>query len=263
MKMRRSRVVDKMKQGKPVICFKTNLSDARATELAALFKFDCIWTDMEHTANDWSVIEKQIWAAKSQDVDVMVRVARGSYSDYIRPFELDASGIMIPHVMNKKDAESIVKMIRYMPLGRRPIDAGNADSCYFNTDFAEYIKFSNENRFVIVQIEDPEALEAADEIASVQGVDMIFFGPGDLSHAIGIPGQWDHPLLKEARIRVAGAAAKHKKYAGTVGTAENLADLLKLGYGFINIGADIIGISKYCRDISDKLAGICPLEEDR
>ena len=100
MKMRPSRVLDKLRAGQVVSCFKLNLACARASEIAAMFGFDCIWTDMEHTCNDWSVIEQHIWAAKAHNTDVVVRVSRGGYGELPKALELDASGVMVPHVMN-------------------------------------------------------------------------------------------------------------------------------------------------------------------
>ncbi|MBI2438772.1 MAG: aldolase, partial [Lentisphaerae bacterium] len=93
--MRKSKVLAKLRSGKVVCSFKTNLDSARATEIAAMAGFECIWTCLEHGPNDLSLIERQINAAKAWDVDVMVRVARGSYSDYIHPLELDAAGLMV------------------------------------------------------------------------------------------------------------------------------------------------------------------------
>ncbi len=88
--MRRSRVLEKIRSGGTASCFKINLADPRAIEIAATSGFDCIWTDMEHVPNDYSVIENQIRAAKMWDVDTLVRVSKGGYSDYIRPLEMDA-----------------------------------------------------------------------------------------------------------------------------------------------------------------------------
>jgi len=247
--MRPSRVLTKLRAGGMVSCYKLNLDSARAAELAALAGFDCIWTCMEHTANDYELIERQIWAAKGYDVDVVVRVARGSYSDYIRPLELDAAGIMVPHIMSAKDARNVVRMTRFHPIGRRPVDGGNADGQYCGIDFCEYLKQANEQRFVIVQIEDPEPLEELDEIAAVKGIDMLFFGPGDFSHSIGAPGEWNHPRIADTRRRVAEVARKHGKFAGTVGSPDNLNDLIALGYQFINFWADVLAIATNCRDI--------------
>ena len=249
MSMRPSRVLRQLRAGKTVSCFKVNLADARATEIAAMAGFDCIWTDMEHVANDWSVIEQQIWAAKSQDVDVIVRVARGSYSDHVKPFELDAAGIMVPHVMSLADAKNVVRMTRFHPVGRRPVDGGNADGAYCNIEFMDYLRQANEQRFVCLQIEDPEVLDDLEAIASLDGVDMLFFGPGDFSQGIGTPGMWDNPKIEEARRRIGQVCVAKNKVAGTVGSPANLEALMTMGYRFISIGADVVGLSQYCRNL--------------
>ncbi|MDO9542160.1 MAG: aldolase/citrate lyase family protein [Kiritimatiellia bacterium] len=247
--MRPSRVLAKLRAGEIVSCYKLNLDSARAAEIVALAGFDCLWTCMEHTPNDYELIERQIWAAKCYDVDVVVRVPRGSYSDYIRPLELDAAGIMVPHIMSAEDARNVVRMTRFNPIGRRPVDGGNADGQYCNIDFCDYLKQANEQRFVIVQIEDPEPLAELDAIAQIKGIDMLFFGPGDFSHSIGAPGEWNHPRVVDTRRRVAEVARKHGKFAGTLGNTDNLKDLIALGYQFINLGADVLAIAANCRTI--------------
>ena len=258
--MRPSRVLAKLRAGEVASCFKLNLADARAAEIAAMAGFDCLWLDMEHVGNDLSVIEKSVWAAKSRDTDVMVRVARGGYSDYIRPLELDATGIMVPHIMSLADAKKVAHMTRFHPVGRRPVDGGNADGGYCNVDFLEYLKDANEQRFVVVQIEDPEPLAELEAIAAVPGIDMLFFGPGDFSQGIGAPGVWDDPRLLDARRRVAEAAIKHGKFAGTVGSTANMDELVALGYRFISIGADVIALSQYCKGIMAEITKKTSLE---
>jgi len=250
MEMRPSRVLEKLRQGKVVSCFKTNLTCSRVAEIAGMSNFDCFWTEMEHTANDWSVIEKQILASKAYDMDVMVRVAKGSYSDYIRPLELDAAGIMVPHIMSLAEAKNVVRMTRFHPVGRRPIDSGNADGSYCNIAFQDYIRQANQKRFVAIQIEDPEPLPELEAIASLEGIDIIFFGPGDFSHSIGAPGVWDHPKIIQTRKEVAKVALACGKFAGTPGSPENLDELIAMGYRFIPMGADVLGLSNYCKSIA-------------
>lgn len=250
--MRPSRVLAKLRGGEVVSCFKLNFSDARAVEIAALAGFDCLWLDMEHVGNDLSTIEKGVWAAKSQNTDMLVRVARGSYSDYIRPLEVDASGIMVPHIMGLEDAKAVVRMTRFHPIGRRPVDGGNADAAYTTVNFTDYLQEANDQRFVIVQIEDPEPMAELDAIAALPGIDMLFFGPGDFSHGIGAPGVWDDPRLLDARRRVAEAAVKYGKFAGTVASPANMDALIEMGYRFLSIGADVIGLTKYCSSIASE-----------
>lgn len=249
MQMRPSRVLKKLRAGEIVTSIKLNLADPRVAEIAAMCGFDCVWLDMEHVPNDWSAIENQIRAAKIYDVDTMVRVSRGSYSDYIKPLELDAAGIMVPHIMSLDDAKSVVKQTRFHPIGRRAADGGNADGAYTMIDHKEYIKTANKERFVVVQIEDPEPLDDLEAIAQLEGIDIIFFGPGDFSHGIGAPGQWDHPKIIETRKLIAQVARDHGKVAGTVGNPDNLQELVDMGYNFVNIGADVIGLTNYFKSL--------------
>ncbi len=251
MNMRRSKTLEMLRAGKQVFSAKLNTSDPRVVEIAAMLDIPCLWVDMEHTANDYAVTEKQIMAAKMYDADVLVRVPRGSYSDYIRPLELDASGLMVPHVMSVEDAEKVVYMTRFHPLGRRPVDGGNADAKYCMVDQVTYNKQANDQRFIILQIEDPEAMEQIEDIAKVPGYDMLFFGPGDFSHSIGHSGEFNHPDVVAGFEKVANAAKKYGKFAGTVGGLANAAERAAMGYQFLNIGADVVGLTQYFKGISD------------
>jgi 4-hydroxy-2-oxoheptanedioate aldolase len=257
--MRPSRVLRKLRAGEVASCFKLNLADPRVAELAAMAGFDSLWVCQEHVPTDWSVMENQIRAAKNFDVDTIVRVARGSYSDYIRPFEADAAGIMVPHLMGLEDAKNVVRMTKFHPIGRRPVDGGNSDGAYCNIEFKEYLRQANEQRFVCVQIEDPEPLDQLDEIAALEGIDMLFFGPADFSHGIGAPGQWDHPLIAETRKRIAAVAAAHGKLAGTVTSPETIEEYVAMGYRYLCMGADVLGLNRYCEEMASafrKVGGV-------
>ncbi|MBW7892577.1 MAG: aldolase, partial [Chitinophagaceae bacterium] len=135
--MRRSRVLQSLRNGNNVTSIKINLADPRATEIAALAGFDCIWVDQEHVSQDWSALEASIWATKARDKDILVRVPRGAYNNYVKPLELDATGIMVPHIMSLADAKQIVHHTRFHPVGRRAIDGGNADGAYTGLDFEQ------------------------------------------------------------------------------------------------------------------------------
>jgi 4-hydroxy-2-oxoheptanedioate aldolase len=240
-----SRVLEKLRGGQVASCVKINLSDARVAEIAARAGFDAVWLDMEHVPNSLQAIEHSVRAIRRWGCDPLVRVKRGSYSDLVHPLEMDAAGIMVPHVMSLTDAKDIVRQTRFHPIGRRPLDGGNADGGYTQVPLETYLRQSNEQRFVIVQIEDPEPLADLDAIAALPGIDMIFFGPGDFSQGIGAPGVWDHPELVRARQAVARAARTHHKFAGTVGSSANLQSLIDEGYQFISVGADVVGLSQY------------------
>jgi 4-hydroxy-2-oxoheptanedioate aldolase len=245
MRMRRSRVLEKLRAGKVAGSVKLNLGDPRVAELAAATGVDCLWIDREHVPNDLREVENQVRAAKVFDVDTVVRVPRGSYSDLVYPLEMDATGIMVPHVMSAADARQVVRQTRFHPIGRRPLDGGNSDGAYCMIPSAEYVRQANQERFVIVQIEDPEPIDELDEIAQIEGIDVIFFGPGDFSHAIGCVGQLNHPRVVEAQRKVAEAARRHGKFAGGVATLESLPSMVQMGFQFLNVGADVVGLTEY------------------
>ncbi len=250
MNMRPSRTLRKMRSGQVATCIKLNLYDRRVVELAAMCGFDCVWMDMEHVPNSIDTIEQAVLAAKAHDCDLLTRVSRGGYSDYIRPLEADSAGIMVPHLMSLEDAKHIRYYTKFHPVGRRPLDGGNADGAYCMVDAKDYMEQANRERFIIVQIEDPEPLAELDDICALEGIDMLFFGPADFSQGAGIPLDWSNPKIDEARRLVAKTARKHGKFAGTVGSKDNFDELVSMGYQFISLGADIIALINYFSDIT-------------
>lgn len=243
--MRPSRVLKKLRAGGVVKSVKLNIPDPKLADLASRFGFDALWLCMEHMPTTVTQIEHLIMAAKMNDVDAVVRVRRGSYNDLIVPLEMDAAGIIVPHVKTADEAREIARFTRFHPVGLRPVDGGNADGAYAMMDFLEYCKAANEQRFVHVQIEDIEAMDQLDEIAQVEGIDGLFFGPGDFAQSLGIPGQMDDPRIHEARQAVADAANRHGKVAVTTTSMDKVEAYIAMGYRYLHIGADVIGLGQY------------------
>ena len=252
---RRSRVLDLIRAGKKALSYKSNLTCPRVAEIAGMHGFDALWICQEHVPTDQSTMENYIRAAKAYDMDTIVRVAKGSYSNYILPLEADASAIMVPHLMSLDEAEYISRITKYKPVGRRPLDGGNADGMFCQIDCVEYMRFVNENRMVIVQIEDPEPLSELDKICQVPGIDMIFFGPGDFSHSIGDPCNFANPEIARVRKLVVDTAHKHGKFAGTV-ASPSLKECFAMGYDFVSGGADVVAIGQSCRKVLEAFAEV-------
>ncbi|HBF15670.1 MAG TPA: aldolase [Clostridiales bacterium] len=240
-----------MRAGGVALSTKCNLADPREAEIAAACGFDCVWIDLEHVPASIGTVSEFVRAAKIYDCDILTRVSRGSYSDMIRPLEADSTGIMVPHLMSLEDARRVVYYTKFHPVGRRPVDGGNADAGFVCADMEDYIRTANRERFVIVQIEDPEPLAELEDICALPGIDMIFFGPADFSQGIGKPFCFHAPELTETRRRIAETARRHGKFAGTVGSVGDFADLAAMGYQFINIGADVVALHEYNKRIID------------
>src|SRR5215471_17677618 len=143
MKLRRSKVLSEVRAGGSATCLKLNLGDPRVIELCGLAGASAVWICNEHVSNDWFNLENQIRAAKLYDVDTIVRVEKGSYSAYVKPFEADATAIMVPHVRSAEEAAHIVEMTRFHPIGRRALDGGNADGQYCQVPMSDYLSHSN------------------------------------------------------------------------------------------------------------------------
>lgn len=245
---KKSPMVAKLRRDELVTMLKINVTDVAIAEIAAYTGVDCIWVDMEHVPADYRQIQACMLAAKARGAETVVRTTRGCYSNLTRPLEMDATAIMVPHIMDAADAQSVAHYTKFHPIGRRPVDGGNADGMYCMMDYAEYLRYSNEEKLTIIQIEDVEAMEQLDEIAATPGIDMLFFGPADFSQSLGIPTDLGNEQVLAAKRRVAEVARKHGKFAGTVGSPDNLKELYDMGYRLVNLGADVVGVTSYFTD---------------
>jgi len=246
--LRPSRVLRQLRAGQQAASLKLNIPAAEIVEVAGLNGFDAVWLDAEHCPGTIQHFAHMVRAGKVFDVDAIVRVPRGSYSDLIRPLEIDAAGVMVPHCMSASDAQAIAWQTKFHPIGRRAVDGGNADGAYCSVPVTEYHAHANAERLTIVQIEDPEPLAELDAIAAVPGIDMLFFGPGDFSHAIGKAGQPDAAEVVAAREAVVQAAKRHGKWAGTVVTPNHVEEYAAMGYHLLNVGSDVGGLMDHATD---------------
>jgi 4-hydroxy-2-oxoheptanedioate aldolase len=144
----------------------------------------------------------------------------------------------VPQVSSADEARQIVSWLRYQPVGKRGV-ALFTRGMDFGSGGHAAVRTRNEEVVGLLQIESGAAVEAADAIAAVDGVDVLFVGPSDLSHALGIPGQIDHPDFQAAIERVATAAKAHDKAAGAlVWKAEDAARYAELGYSVFSISSE-------------------------
>ena len=240
--------MSKLRKNEPVVCAKQNIASPWITETIGLAGYDFVWLCMEHCTGDYTAIEQCIRAAKLHGMDSMVRVNKSGYSDIIKPLELGATGLMYPHCMSGEEAASAVRMSKFQPVGRRAIDGGNLDGDFCAHTLAEYTAHANENTFLIVQIEDKEAIEHVDAIAATPGLDALFVGTGDLSHSLGKVGQYDSPEIVETIDAVAAACKRHNKYWGLPISKDTIKGYYDMGARFFTAGADVVALRLFYRD---------------
>lgn len=237
--MRRSVVKRKLKNNEPVLAAKMNFLNPHLAEMMGLIGFDCLWICNEHIYIDNSLLDHIILASRSTGMDVLLRRNGSAYQELLQPLEMGVTGIMAPRIRTVRQVNDLIEWIKFPPLGRRGFDGVNADADFGLISMDEYIRTANSETFTVVQIEDPEAIDLVDEIASLEGVDVLFIGHGDLALSLGVPGQTRHPRIVEIMDRVLEACARYGKHAGIpIGSPEEAESLIARGFRFFTIGAD-------------------------
>jgi 4-hydroxy-2-oxoheptanedioate aldolase len=239
--MRASRVKAKLRKNEPVLMTALHVIDPQIFELVSLLGFDGIWLDMEHHPTSLETAATLIRAARVGVADVMVRPAKGEFMRIGRMLEIGAQGIMYPRCTNAAEVRELVTWSKFAPLGRRGFDGGNPDMPYCSMTIPEYTQRANDETFLVVQIEDQAAVDQAYDIASVPGVDVVFFGPSDFTILSGIAGEFDHPRVQSAIESVAAAAKRAGKAWGMPSWSVDMTKkLLGMGARFLAHGCDLV-----------------------
>jgi 4-hydroxy-2-oxoheptanedioate aldolase len=253
--MRPSKIKAKLRRNEPVLLTTLHFIDPSLYELTSLMGFDGIWLDLEHHGTALETAMTLMRAARVGSADVMVRPARGEFMRMGRILEAGAQGIMYPRCAGAAEAREAVTWSKFAPLGRRGLDGANPDMPYCSMPVAEYVRGANEQTFLVVQLEDRDAVADARAIAEVEGVDVLFFGPADFTVLSGIPGQFDHPLVQEAMRTIAEAARRAGKHWGMPsGSPEQTRQLLDMGACFLCHGADILMVKTGLEEIQRRFA---------
>lgn len=211
------------------------------TEILSQMDFDFLWVDLEHSDKSVETFARLCRAARIGKVDVLARPARWEYMRMGRLLEAGAHGVMYPRCESAAEAAEAVKWSKFHPLGERGFDGGSADNNYGSYPAGDYTRLANENTWVTIQIESPRALQEVEAIAAVEGVDCVFFGPGDYSALSGRPGEVQHPETLKAAETVAKAALAAGKIYGTLVFDMNHARIMKeMGAQLLVHGADMV-----------------------
>jgi 4-hydroxy-2-oxoheptanedioate aldolase len=217
----------------------------RGIEIARMAKtagFDMIYIDLEHSTLSLDTTGQICLAALSCSIAPMVRVPANTPEYIQRVLDGGALGIIAPGIGSADEARAVVKATKYPPLGERGAGGALPHLEYrpFPTD--EVYAAVNDATMVIVQFESAEALEKADEIAAVEGVDMVLLGINDLLASMGIPGQYEHAKVRDAYTRTIAACRKHGKHVGVGGLSTRpklAAEFIAMGARLVSTGTDI------------------------
>jgi 4-hydroxy-2-oxoheptanedioate aldolase len=215
------------------------IADPQIVEIIGLAGFDAAFIDMEHTSYDLHDAQLAVMAAERVGITPIVRTPGFDPAFILRLLDMGVQGIQVPHVSCVETAREAVQAVRYPPLGERGMAAGSRAADYGKIPLVEHMTQSNREILLACMIEDMAAVESIDEIASVDGVDLLAVGPSDLSRSLGVSGQPDHPRLIAAidRVREAvrkGAGARLALPLNHAAFPRNAAQLRELGAGYTN-----------------------------
>jgi 2-keto-3-deoxy-L-rhamnonate aldolase RhmA len=215
-----------------------NLASGITAEMAAIAGFDWILIDQEHGPGDSMTLLQQIQAIGTRPCAPITRIAWNEMPRFKQALDLGSAGIMIPYIETAEDAARAVSYMHYPPAGVRGV-ASSPRATGFATNFDTYFADANHGLLTVTQIETARAVQNAAEIAAVEGVDVLFVGPMDLSISVGLPGKFEDQNYRAILTKVATAARECGKAAGILLPSTRLLELVyEMGYRFVAAGSD-------------------------
>lgn len=200
---------------------------------------DFIIIDLEHGPNTIRSAQNLIRAAEISGVFPIVRVKEDNLSVISEALDICAKGIQIPQITNKEAAEMVIKRAKFSPLGERGVCRFVRAAGYSSKDRFEYFKEANDI-VIIVQIEGQEGIDNLNEILEVEGIDVIFIGPYDLSQSLGVVGDIDNPLVEEKMLEIINKCRDKNIAVGTfTDTVKNASKWRNLGVSYIAYSVDV------------------------
>ncbi len=232
---------DKLARGEVVSSITVRL--VRGIEIARIAKtagFDSLYVDLEHSSFSLETTGQICMAALAAGVTPLVRVP--GIAVVSRVLDGGALGVIAPHVRSAADARAYVAAAKFPPLGDRSAAGPLPHLHYRSFPAAEADAALNDATLLVVQFESDAALAKADEIAAVDGVDMVMIGTNDLLADWGLAGQYEHPRVREAYVAAIAACRRHGKHVGVGGLSsrpELAAEFVRMGARYVSTGTDL------------------------
>lgn len=223
-------------------------------EIMSASGFDWLVIDLEHSSLSLRDMEDMIRVIELSNTTPLVRLSNNDSTQIKRAMDSGSHGVLVPMVKTKKDAINAIKAVKYHPKGNRGVGLARAQG--YGNNFDSYFNSSNNNSIVIVQIEHIDAIKNLEEIIKLDDIDGIILGPYDLSCSLGIAGEFEHKLMKNAISEALSISNKYNKPAGFHAVEPNIDDVEKLinqGFKFIAYSLDIRMLETECTKIIKSL----------
>jgi 2-keto-3-deoxy-L-rhamnonate aldolase RhmA len=231
----KNKLKSRLKAGEQTYGVWMSVESPIVTELLSTLGFDWFVFDTEHNPIEIYQVQTLMQAMRGNQTTPIVRVVWNDLVPIKRALDVGAYGVVVPWVNTLQEAEMAVKACRYAPRGLR--GCGPRRAAMFDS---EYLKTADEEILVIAQIETKKAVENIDEILSVDGIDVSYIGPADLSASYGHLGNMSHPEVQQAIDRVFKASEAAGVATGVhMGAGKTIMDRVEKGYNFITVGSDL------------------------
>ena len=215
-----------------------SLGSGITAEIAAITGFDWLLMDQEHSPGDSETLLTQLQAAGQRACAPIVRVVWNEMPRFKRALDLGAMGIMIPYIQTMEEARNAIRYLRYPPDGLRGV-AMSTRATGYGDRFDAYFAEANRSLLSVHQIETGRAVQNSGDIAQVDGVDVLFVGPLDLSINVGMPKRFDDPEFRTILDQVARSAKNSGKAAGILLPSVDLIQMVyDMGFTFVAVGSD-------------------------
>jgi 2-keto-3-deoxy-L-rhamnonate aldolase RhmA len=234
---------------------------ARTVDIATIAKtcgYDWLFIDMEHNSMDVDTASQIAMACLPVGITPIVRVPGKEHHHASRLLDAGAQGIVVPHVNTVEEAERAVAYCKYPPVGHRSMMGVLPQFAYRSIPAGESASVANEQTFVCVMVETPEAIERVDAIAGVPGLDSVLIGTNDLCAEMGIHGQFADPRVEQAYRKVIDACRKYRIHPGMGGVYDPklMAKYIGFGMRFILSGGDMSFLMAGARERANFLQGL-------
>jgi 2-keto-3-deoxy-L-rhamnonate aldolase RhmA len=257
--LKKNPVKEALKNGKASFGMYVATPSPTIIELAGLAGLDWIRFDWAHAPLDLFAIENMVRASECQGVVPFIRLELNEQK-ISSVLESGVMGIIVPDINTADDAKTVVDAAKFSPIGNRGMFSSPRKSGYGTVSGKEFKEWSNSEVMVGIQIESLEAIENLEEILSVQGIDIVLSGRGDISNALGVPGQKTHPLVLETEEKIfktakeKGLAISPQLDPTAADFADTVADWVDKGARVISFGHDLTVIKKAFEDVVTKAA---------
>jgi 2-keto-3-deoxy-L-rhamnonate aldolase RhmA len=206
----------RLRNGERVLGTMVSLADhAELPKIIKLCGFDYFIVDCEHGNFDYTTVARLMTVARETGICGMVRIPEARREVVLKYMDMGAGGLLLPNTETVAEARALVEHAKYSPLGNRGVQMFRGHTGFEKVaSMAEYMKKANDETMLLIQIESPVGLKNLDELMAVEGIDAAFIGPNDLSHSMGLAGQFEHPEFVAALDKVVAIAKKHNKFSG-------------------------------------------------